>query len=542
MPERTKPSGGRRWVGAVAAAAIVLALAGAGAIAAPVTGGTLTIGLEADPTMLDPHASAAAATYLLGSLNVFESLLYQSPDGKFNPWLATSYRISPDGKTFTFVLRQDVRFSDGTPFNADAVKWNFDRIVNPNFRAGGALSSLVGYTGSTVVDDHTVQVNFKDPYAPFLSYVAGGTLAILSPKATAAQTAQQTQRAPVGSGPFTVTEYVTNDHLTFVKNAAFNRRLPWSDHQGAPYLDRIVWKIVPEAETRAITLSSGETQMIYVLGYGTSGSILTQLRKDTRLVEDTRPFPGSAYLWLINVRRPPTDDVRVRQALMYGINRRAIIASVYRGLGSPACGMVSHVMLQDPGACSYYPYDPRKAGALLDEAGWKMGPNHVRQKDGKPLQIVINSLNLGGGDLPDIEPVQAQLLELGFDAKIKSQAFGPRTDDNFKCADNLGTIFLRANDPDTLYALFSTTNIGTNFNWSCYSNADVDRLLADGRSTLDPAKRQAVYVRLDHLLLDQAVAMPMMDELSVWVRRSNVQGVKYNYSTFPAFSDAYVTK
>ena len=210
MPERTKPSGGRRWVGAVAAAAIVLALAGAGAVAAPVTGGTLTIGLEADPTMLDPHASAAAATYLLGSLNVFESLLYQSPDGKFNPWLATSYRISPDGKTFTFVLRQDVRFSDGTPFNADAVKWNFDRIVNPNFRAGGALSSLVGYTGSTVVDDHTVQVNFKDPYAPFLSYVAGGTLAILSPKATAAQTAQQTQRAPVGSGPFTVTEYVTN--------------------------------------------------------------------------------------------------------------------------------------------------------------------------------------------------------------------------------------------------------------------------------------------------------------------------------------------
>ncbi|HYM67966.1 MAG TPA: ABC transporter substrate-binding protein, partial [bacterium] len=461
---------------------------------------------------------------------------------KFNPWLATSYRISPDGKTFTFVLRQDVRFSDGTPFNADAVKWNFDRIVNPNFRAGGALSSLVGYTGSTVVDDHTVQVNFKDPYAPFLSYLAGGTLAILSPKATAAQTAQQTQRAPVASGPFTVAEYVTNDHLTFVKNAGFNRRLPWSDHQGAPYLDRIVWKIVPEAETRAITLSSGETQMIYVLGYGTGGSILTQLRKDSRLVEDTRPFPGSAYLWLINVRRPPTDDVRVRQALLYGINRRAIIAAVYRGLGSTACGMVSHVLLPDPGACAYYPYDPRKAGALLDEAGWKLGPNHVRQKDGKPLEIVINSLNLGGGDFPDIQPVQAQLLELGFNAKIKSQAFGPRTDDNFKCADNLGTIFLRANDPDTLYALFSSANIGTNFNWSCYSNADVDRLLADGRSTLDPAKRAALYVRLDHMLLDQAVAMPMMDELSVWVRRSNIQGVRYNYSTFPAFSDAYVAK
>src|SRR5579884_206234 len=357
---RQRPRAGRTWgpvgrdgmardrgmtAAAVAAAIALVVVAGGGALAAPVTGGTLTVGLEADPTMLDPHASAA--TYLLGSLNVFESLLYQAPDGAFRPWLATSYRVSPDGKTFTFALRQDVRFSDGTPFNADAVKWNLDRIVNPNFRAGGSLSSLVGYAGSTVVDDHTVQVRFNAPYAPFLSYVAGGTLAMLSPKATAAQTEAQTQHAPVGSGPFTVAEYVTNDHVTFVRNAGYNRRAPWSDHQGAPYLDRIVWKIVPEAETRAITLSSGETQMVYILGYGTSGSILTQLRRDPRLVEDTRPFPGTAYLWLINVRRPPTDDLRVRRALLYGINRRAIIASVYRGLGSPACGLVSHVLLPD---------------------------------------------------------------------------------------------------------------------------------------------------------------------------------------------------
>jgi len=423
------------------------------------------------------------------------------------------------------------------------VKWNLDRIVNPNFRAGGALNALVGYTGSTVVDDHTVQVRFKDPYAPFLSYVAGGTLAILSPKATAAQTPQQTQRGPVGSGPFTVAEYVTNDHVTFVRNPAYSHRAPWSRRQGPAYLDRIVWKIVPEAETRAITLSSGETQMIYVLGYGTGGGqILAELRKDPRLVQDTRPFPGSAYLWLVNVRLAPTDDVRVRQAVMYGINRRAIIAAVYRGLGSPACGIVSHVLLQDQAACAYYPYDPRRAGQLLDEAGWKMGPNHIRQKDGKPLVLTFNSLNSGGGDLPDVEPVQAQLLELGIDLKIKSQAFGPFAQDNFHCADNLGTIFLRTNDTDTLYALFSSTNIGTNFNWSCYSNADVDRLLADGRSALDPAKRAALYARLDHMLLDQAVAMPMMDELSVWVRRSNIQGVTYNYSTYPAFSDAYIEK
>jgi len=530
----------RAWRTAAIVAATVLAAAAVGAGAAPGPGGTLTIGLEADPTTLDPHQSAAAATYLVGSLNVVESLVYQGPDAKIVPWMAARYAVSPDGRTFTFVLRQDVRFSDGTPFTADAVKWNFDRIVNPNFRAGSSLAALVGYTGATIVDDHTVQIHFKDPYAPFLSYAAGGVLGILSPKATAAQTPQATSRIPVASGPFTVAEYVTNDHLLLLRNAAYNRRAPWSDHQGPPYLERILWKIVPESETRAITLSSGETQMIYVLGYGTSGSILKELRKDPRLVEDTQPFPGSAYLWLINVRRAPTDDLRVRQAILYGINRRAIIAAIYPGLGTPACGYVSHVLLADPGSCAYYPYNPRKAGALLDEAGWRMGPNRMRLKDGQPLQLVINSLNVGGGDLPDIEPVQAQLIEIGFDAKIKSQAFGARTEDNFRCADNLGTIFLRANDPDTLYSLFATANIGTNFNWSCYSNAEVDRLLAEGRSTLDPAKRAALYVRLVHMLLDQAVAIPMMDEQSVWVRRSNVTGVRYNYSTYPAFSDVVV--
>ena len=171
-----------------------------------------------------------------------------------------------------------------------------------------------------------------------------------------------------------------------------------------------------------------------------------------------------------------------------------------------------------------------------------MGPNHVRVKDGQPLTLVFNSLNSGGGDLPDVQPVQGQLADLGINLQIKSQSIGGFADDNFRCLDHAGTIFLRTNDSDTLYALFATANIGSNFNWSCYSNSEADRLLAEGRSTLDPAKRHAIYVQLDHMLLDQAVAMPMMDELSVWVRRSNVQGVKYNYSTYPALSDAYLTK
>ena len=537
---RSAPRTGRWCAGVLCVAALVC---GTAALAAPVPGGTLTLGITADPITLDPHASAYANTYLTGSLNLIESLVYQQPDGKFVPWLASSFRPSPDGRTFTFVLRPDVHFTDGATFDANTVKWNLDRIVSPNFHPGGSITALVGYTGTTVVDDHTVQVHFKDPYAPFLAYAANGVLGMLSPKTTPTQSVAAVAHGAVGSGPFMISEYVTSDHVAFVRNPEYTRKAPWSDHQGPPYLDRVVWKIVPEPGTRAVTVQSGETQMVYILGYGPGGgAILAQLRKDQQLVEDTRPFPGSAYLWLFNVKAPPMDDVRVRQAIIYGINRRAIISAIYRGLGSPSCGLVSQVMLPDPAACAYYPYNPTKAAQLLDEAGWKMGPNHLRVKDGRPLTLVFNSLNSGGGDLPDVQPVQGQLYELGIDLKIKSQSIGGFADDNFRCLDHAGTIFLRANDTDTLYALFDSANIGSNFNWSCYSNPEVDRLLAEGRSTLDPAKRQAIYVQLDHMLLDQAVAMPMMDELSVWVRRSNVQGVKYNYSTFPALSDAYLTK
>ena len=374
-----------RWCAAVVAAALVVGVQVAGA--APVPGGTVTVGITSDPITLDPHASAYANTYLVGSLNLIESLVYQQPDGKIVPWLASSYRVSPDGRTFTFVLRQDVRFSDGAPFDANAVKWNFDRIVNPNFRPGGSITALVGYTGTTVVDDHTVQIHFKDPYAPFLSYAAGGLLGILSPKTTAHADARgHARRAPVGSGPFMVSEYVTNDHVTIVRNAAYNRREPWSDHQGPAYLDRVVWKIVPESETRAITLSSGETQMIYVLGYGTAGgSILAQLRKDARLVMDTRPFPGSAYLWLINVRRPPRPTT-------CGCARRSCTAStagrssppIYRGPRLPRRAATSATCCcRTRRPAPTIRTTPARPAQLLDEAGWKMGPNHVRV-EGRP--------------------------------------------------------------------------------------------------------------------------------------------------------------
>ncbi len=521
------------------AGAIILALAvaGAGFAAAP-PGATLTIGLDQEPPTLDPHASPSAVTFQITS-SVAERLLYEGKDGKIVPYLATDYKISPDGKSFTFALRKDVKFSDGAAFNAAAVKWNFDRIVDPNFKAGGALVQLTGYAGSSVVDDSTVRVNFKEPYSPFLTYAAGAILALISPKTTPAQGDAVNQK-PVGSGPFTVAEYVPKDHITIARNPEYNRRAPWSDHQGPALLDRIVFKIIPESGTRMTTIQSGETQMISALSM--PASVLKLLQANTNLRVERIPYPGAPRIWLLNVTLPPTNDLKVRQALSYGINRGAFVESIYNGLGEKACAPLTQHMLGDASLCAAYPYNPQKAAQLLDEAGWKMGPNNIRVKDGKPLTLVINSINYGAGNLPEVELLQGQLLQLGVDAKIKSQARPPWYEDNYHCATNGPVMFLRATDWDGLFALFASTNVHGNFNWSCFSNPDVDRLLREGTAEFDPAKRKATYLKIERILVDQAVTIPLVDEYAVWVMRRNLSGTNYDYSAYPVLNDLAFTK
>ena len=528
----------QRALGLGMAAILILALAGTWAGAAPTRGGTLTVGLDQEPPTIDPHASPSPVTFQILP-SVTESLMFKGMDGRIVPWLATAYKVSPDGKSFTFTLRKDVHFSDGAPLNAAAVKWNFDRIVDPHFKAGAALIPLTGYAGSQVIDESTVQVNFKEPNAPFLTYAAAVTISMLSPKTTPAQGDAVNQR-PVGSGAFVVTEYTQKDHVTISRNPVYNRKAPWSDHQGPAYLDRIAFKVIPEPGIRVATIESGETQIISALN--APAAVLKRLDHDKNLRIERNPYPGAPRIWLLNVTMPPTNDLKVRQALNYGINRRAFTESIYKGLGTPACAPLTQVMLPAPELCAQYPYNATRTAQLLDEAGWKMGPNNIRAKDGKPLTIVINSVNLGAGNLPEIELLQGQLLQLGIDARIKSQARPPFYEDNYHCATNGPVSFLRSSDWDGLVALFGSANVHSNYNWSCYSNAEVDKLIAEGKAQFDPAKRRAVYLRIEKILVDQAVTVPLVDEFSVWVTRANVKGTTYNYVAFPILTDVYIEK
>src|SRR5437667_4859440 len=519
-----------RWVGAVAAV-VGLVLAGFPAGAAD-TPGTLVIGLDQEPPTLDPHASPSAVTYQIIA-SVTENLLYKGRDGKLQPWLAESWSASKDGRSVTFKLRRDVKFHDGTPFNADAVKFNFDRIVDPKFKAGGARAQLAGYAGSKVLDEFTVQVSFETPYAPFLTYAAAGTLSLVSPKAVR-ETGDAVHTRPIGTGPFMIKDYVAKDHTTMVRNPAYNRKAPGGERSGPPPLEAVVWKFIPEAGTRVTTLESGETQGVY----NVPAQSLPRLEKNPTLRIEKAPWPGVPRIWLLNVTKPPMDDVRVRRAINYAIDKEAFLATVFKGTAVKANAPLTAVMLDDASLRQAYPFDQAKAKSLLGEAGWQPGGDGIRAKGGQRLEIVLNAIEYGGGPDPTAQLIQSSLHEVGVDLKIKAQARPPWYEDNYRCATHGPVMFLRATDPDGVFSLFHSSLVGSNFNWSCVKNPRLDGLLEQGRRESDPGKRRAIYLSIAQLALDEALTVPLVDELSVWAFRAGVQGVRYNFNAYPTLGDA----
>jgi peptide/nickel transport system substrate-binding protein len=514
----------------------VVALFSLVSTAAAQTGGTLVIGLDQEPPTLDPHASPSAVTYQIIA-SVTESLTYRGPDGKIAPWLAESWTVPADGRSVTFKLRRDVKFHDGTPFNAEAVKFNFDRIVDPKFKAGGARAQLAGYAGSKVLDEFTVQVSFETPYAPFLAYSAAGTLSMVSPKAVR-ESGDLVHTRPVGSGPFMVKEYVAKDHATIVRSPGYARKAPWSDRAGAAMLDAVVWKFVPEMGTRVTTLESGETQGIYFV----PAQALPRLEKNPAIRIEKMPWPGVPRIWLLNTTKAPLDDVRVRRAINHAVDKEAFLATVFKGLALKAFAPLTAVMLDDPALRQAYPFDQARAKALLGEAGWQPGGDGIRTKGGQRLEIVLNAIEYGGGPDPTAQIIQASLRDVGIDMKIKAQARPPWYEDNYRCATHGPVMFLRASDPDGLYALFHSSLVGGNFNWSCVKNPKLDQMLEQGRRESDQAKRRAIYLAIEKLALDDALTVPLMDDLAVWGFRAGVQGVKYNFNAYPLLSDTTIKK
>jgi len=525
------------WAGSAVVIFVVVALAAFGAAAAPTAptpGGTLTFGIRQEPSTTDPGASANGVSQrVLASM--YDDLVYMALDGSYHPWLATRWTISPDGKTYTLYLRQGVKFQDGTPFNAEAVKVTLDRVIDPATQSTSAISAIGPYASSEVVDASTVRVHLKEPFGPFINALSQPWLGIISPTALKSWGRDYAQH-PVGTGPFRFVEMVPQDHITLARNPAYAWAPSGMSHSGPAYLERLIIRTVPEDSTRLATLQNGETNLVEPV----PEQNVAQVQADPNLYVLKRLFMGAGRVVLLNSQHAPTNDVRVRKAIEYGVDTVTLVKTLFYGQQVPGRSPVSPIMAgYDKSLENVYTYDPAKARQILDEAGWRPGPGGVRVKDGQPLQISLWIIANIGSE-PIAEYLQSQLRQVGIDVQIRSLARAAWYEGINRGDHNMTLAFFDWPDPDMLRTLYFSTNIP--FNWFHYNNPEVDKELLQASQITDMGARIRLYRQIMRKIMDDALPLTLFYENNILGAQRTVQGVKFDPVGYPLFYDVYITR
>jgi len=500
----------------------------------PVAGGSLSIAYGEPPT-LDSRVSGATDWWRAGYA-VFDPLIYQEAGTlELFPGLAESWEISDDGKEYTFKLRQGVTFHDGEPFNADAVKYTFDSIQDPELKSLTAIGYLGPYVETQVIDEFTAKVVFSEPYAPFLNNLSHSVLSPVSPKAGPNYT--EFAFHPVGTGPFMFKEFIPQVSMTFVRNPDYNWGPELFKNTGPAYLDEVTFRFVPPSElaTRLGLLDVGEVQ----LTNGVAPQELQNLLSDGTYQVLLPDVPGSPQIFPLNMAKAPTDDIKVRQAMMHAIDMEAIIDSLWYGGRRTAQGPLSSpTMGYDPLVENYYPFDPEKAVSLLEEAGWMMGDDGVREKDGEKLSVL--TIITGGVEGKNAELVQAYLMDVGFDNPVDIQEYAQTAPRMLAGEHNIARVYFSHTDPVVLTTLYHSKNIeGTGFNRTMKPDPELDSMLDAAQAEMDLDTRLQMYSDIQKYIMDNAMMIPRWEERVFWVGQQDLHGLHFQPLGGPWLNDIW---
>ncbi|MGG5292099.1 ABC transporter substrate-binding protein [Pseudomonas shirazensis] len=462
----------------------------------PVHGGTLVYATDREPTCLDPHVAGDMPQVFVAQ-QYLDSLVSMDSEGRIGPWLATHWQVAADGLSYTFQLRRDVRFTDGTPFNAEAVKDNLDHMANPKTQSSTAGGYIRQYRGTDVIDEYTAVVHLATPYAAFLEVLAQGFLGIQSP--TALKRSRDVNcESPVGSGPFKVARWDRQNQVELVRNPDYNWAPPTAQHQGPAYLERIVWKFIQEPSVRFASLQAGEVDVIEALPPESHEA--ARRNPDVELIVAQRP--GNPTNGTFNLRRAPFDDIRVREAFVRSADIEGALKSVYFGEFPRAGGPLSM-------ATPYYSadfehsqdYQPARAAKLLDDAGWtSRDAEGYRSKDGKRLRAtVLIGARTPPSELTLWEQVQATTREAGIELVLEQMSDVQVTARQAAWDYDIRVGYWNTNTPDVLRIIFSSAFVqpagvgGYHQNSSGYADPGFDSLLDQALATQQPEQRRALY-------------------------------------------------
>ncbi len=504
------------------------------------SGGTLTMGIASPPDTLDPGATGLALTLLI-SMTMFDPLVWWLPDAsgsgsQYVPGLAESYTVSPDASVYTFKLRKDVTFHDGTKFDATAVKATYDHIVDPATKSKSGLGALGPYKETKIIDPYTVEISFTQPNASFLHQQAAGNFGIASPTALSKYGPTGFGNHPVGSGPFMFESYATGSQLNLVKNPKYKWG-PAALGTGPAKLDKLVIRIVTDDSGRYDALQSGQLQIAMNL----PPNDIAAAQKSGQYKQLTVPSIGTPLGLPINVTKPPTNDPLVRQAIIYAVNQETLVKNVLYGVDTAAHTVLTPItpgFSQASGAL--YSYDPAKANALLTQAGWTMGAGGVRTKKGQKLALDIILFSNSGLDLPT-EFVVSELNKVGFTATTTVQPFATAQGSYNAGVQNLAAFGYYGTDPYLLNIWANSDAIKSGFNWSHYANPALDSMIAKANRTADATTRAALYEQVCTTLMKDAVYLPLWNVSEPFTMSPAVKGLHTTLNGYITFHSATVS-
>jgi peptide/nickel transport system substrate-binding protein len=342
----------------------------------------------------------------------------------------------------------------------------------------------------------------------------------------------------VGTGPFLFKEYVPNNHLTLARNPDYDWAPTVYNHNGSAYLDEVEFRFYVDPAVRALALESGEADIM--------GEIPPQ---DAVRLESSAGFavlqvaiPGQPLQFFLNTEKPPTDDLRVRQALLFGTDRQAIASAIFRDFSPAAYGPLSAVTMGYlPEAKELYAHDPAQANALLDEAGWvDSDGDGIRDQNGQPL--ILQAYLMSWGYLPEVgQMLQAQFQAVGIDLQTQLVAFPAAVEAAAQGAHHLAPMTFSSSDPSVLGTTYLSSNADGGFNWSKVRDAELDRLLNEGVSQLEPTTRASLYAQAQIRIMDLALVLPIRDYVNLNGAKASVKGLRYDRrGWFPWLYDVYL--
>ena len=512
----------------------------------PVRGGTLQFALLDAQNSPDPQLGTNYAESIIAN-NIGDKLVWQDPKtGKITPWLATSWKFNHDLTQLTFHLRRDVTFSDGTKFTSASVKANLDQFIRGDAKLGilpNGASLFPGYLGTDTPDEYTAVLKFKQPLASALqaaSITSNGQpvfLAASTLKLSATQRAADATKI-IGTGPFVYESWKPQVNTVLKRREGYNWAPPAIGHKGEAYLDKVVFNTIPEASVRTGSLTSGSIDATLDVGTTDEQPLRAQ---GFQII--TRPVSGTPLRIDLNSSLFPTNDIAVRKAFQLGWNRDTIKKTVLSSSYAIATSILEPSVAGYVDHSSTLTYNPDEAKKLLDDDGWKPGPDGIRVKDGKKLTIKVLGVNNLVANKPAFESIQADLLKIGINLQanvVPHQDFMALWV-NARTAWNGTAGNTSRDDPVVLNATYSPL-LG-NQGWLDPKSADGKKaieVLGKLDTTLDPAARVKYAAAAQDLLVDQlALTNPVYDATQVIAQAPYVHGIIFDAQSRNEFVDAW---